>query len=79
MIRKVITHKHIDSIIDSYWNFIDKHKLDYVNVEDSFIKYNDGKLIIDLDDLNACNVENEKHDFLLVLNNLKNQVQEKIL
>ena len=36
-------------MIDSYWDFITHHKLDYVNLEDSFIKYENGKLIVDLD------------------------------
>lgn len=60
-------------MIDSYWDFITHHKLDYVNLEDSFIKYENGKLIVDLDDLNSRNVFDLKYKFLQVLNNLKNQ------
>lgn len=66
-----------DLIIDSFWEFINNHKLDYVNLEHPFIKYKNGKLIFDIDDLNACNINNESYPFLEILNHLKNQIQEK--
>jgi hypothetical protein len=70
---KGFSDKNLDQMIDSYWDFITHHKLDYVNLEDSFIKYENGKLIVDLDDLNSRNVFDLKYKFLQVLNNLKNQ------
>jgi hypothetical protein len=75
MYKKVkgFSNKNLDQMIDSYWDFINHHKLDYVNMEDSFIKYEEGKLIIDLDFLNTCNIFDLKYEFLQVLNNLKNQ------
>lgn len=64
-----------NKIIDSYWNFITDHKLDEVNLQQPFIKYSKkGKLIIDLKDLNACNIFDKNYTFLKVLNNFKSQI-----
>ena len=72
---KQLSNKTFDKIIDSFWNFINDQKLDYVNLEQPFIRYTKkGKLIIDLNDLNRCNVENINYEFLQVLNHLKNQI-----
>jgi hypothetical protein len=72
---KQLSNKTFDKIIDSYWNFINDQKLDYVNLEQPFLRYTKkGKLIIDLNDLNSCNVHNRKYEFLQVLNHLKNQI-----
>ena len=70
-----LNNEVLDKITDSYWNFINDHKLDYVSLEQPFVKYSKkGKLIIDLEDLNACNVKNKNYEFLQILNNLKNQI-----
>ena len=72
---KQLSKKTIDKIINSYWIFINDQKLDYVNLEQPFIRYTKkGKLIIDINDLNSCNVLNRKYEFLQVLNHLKNQI-----
>lgn len=62
-----------DDLIDSYWNFIDEHKLDDVNLKQPFINYVEGKLIIDLKDLNACNVHNQKNNFIDLMNLISKQ------
>ena len=69
-----LSNEILDIIINSYWDFITDHKLDYVNMDRSFIRYSKkGKLIIDLNDLNACNTFEKNYEFIQVLNNLKNQ------
>ena len=72
---QVLGNKEFDIIIDSFWNFITDHKLDYVNTDQPIIQYKNGVLSIDLNDLNSCNVLNKKYGFLDCLNHLKNQIQ----
>jgi hypothetical protein len=73
--KQGLNSKTLDKVIDSYWNFITDHKLDALTLEQPFVRYTKkGKLIIDLNDFNSCNVNNKNYEFLQILNNLKNQL-----
>lgn len=65
----------LNKVSDSYWKFITDHKLDCIMLEQPFIRLTKkGKLIIDINDFNSCNVDNKKYDFLQVINHLKKQL-----
>jgi len=64
-----INENVVNDLINDFDRYLSEHKLD---MEPSFIRYSKGgKLIIDLDDLNATNVDNDESMFLKLLNALK--------
>lgn len=58
-----------DEIVDSLYEMGNAHRVEDIS---TFVRYTEGgKLIIDLDDLNALNVFNEDRAILRVLNAIK--------
>jgi hypothetical protein len=71
MLKKERSNKPLDIIIDSYWHFLYFNKIDNI----SFVRYTKGgRLIIDLDDFNACNVYEDECLFLDFLNHIKDNI-----
>ena len=61
--------------INSFDKFLSDHKAEETNILTPFIKYSKGgKLIIDLEDLNAMNVNNKEYKFLELFNSIKKEL-----